>query len=240
MENKKKKWKTLRHYTSVGWLKQILMDDRLKFSNALDQNIEQRWDDQNDIAILRLYYQLYHKNPLVCCFTHSISIHHWEYYGKTYPNRHSYEDELKCCIVFDYDKFLNMVELKKQKGMNLILNGVTYISLNNLKSNAITKKDMPFIKKYGFNVDKEERLVLFVDNEKCEEHFLTGVVNCIKSVTLYVKHEMSEKQIDKVKSELIKIYPKLQGNIHQSALCNSKRWQKQIIRSINNTKNSSL
>lgn len=230
MIQKTKKWTTLRHYTSVGWLKTILKNDRLKFSNAQEQSVIDNWDDQNDVYVLRHYYQWYHQNPLVCCFTHSNSIHHWEYYGKTSP-KETQEDKAKCCIVFDYAQFQSLIEKKQRAGMNLKMKPVTYYSLKSLQNTIITKEQLPFVKKYGFNVDQEERLIWLVDESVGHDFFLTEVVECIKSVTLYTKNTTSDELIKTIKSDLIKICPKLQKHINTSALCNSPEWQKQITKS---------
>ena len=233
MEAKKNQWKTLRHYTSVGWLKTILKNNRIKFSDACSKDIENRWDDHNDIFALRHYRQCYGKNPLVLCFTHSISIHHWEYYGKSWPENSSEEDKTKCCIVFDYKKIEALIEQKKRQGMDLNMTPVTYYSLKQLKNVTIDKEQLPFVKKYGFNVDKEERLVLLVEN-KGRDYFLTDIVDCIASITLYVKQGVPnyEGQINKIKADLVQLCPVLHKHIGMSALCDSKGWQAALKKSI--------
>ena len=203
MENKRNS--TLRHYTNVGFLKMILAGDTLKFTNALDQNVVHLWDDQNDVKTLRLFYERKHLNPLVLCFTRTISIHHWEYYGKGTGNDFKETDKVKCCIVFDEKKLTDLINEQINQGKDMKLCRVTYISTTSLKSKyfKINEDELPFIKKYEFRTDREERLVYFVNDDTGKSFFLEGINDCIKYVSLYIKGESAEEIMNNLKNELI-------------------------------------
>ena len=219
----------LRHYTNVGFLKMIIGGDQLKFSDALKSDAL-TWDDQNDVMTLRLFYQRKMQNPLVLCFTRAITIHHWEYYGNRSNDDFQDTDKVKCCIVFDDTKLKNLIDAHIAHGKNMSFRRVQYYSVNKLKLKAtkINEDDLPFIKKYGFTTDKEERLVYYVNDDTGKPYFLEGINACVKNVTLYVKGEDAENIFEEIKGELIGLYPQLRSKIRKSALCNSKTWQKLI------------
>lgn len=223
------KFSTLRHYTNVGFLMKILEGNRLKFSNGLDKGYsagDDAWDDQNDVMTLNLYKEITDITPLVICFTHTISIHHWEYYGKT--GNFENDDKVKCAIVFDYQKFKNLIEnYRTRNNLNLILKMVRYISEKDLKHTIIDKEELPFTKKYGFNVDKEERLVLFTANDK-QDYFLPGIISCISNIVIYAKGANRNVVINRIKERITATVPQLKGKIQRSNLCDSETWQKKL------------
>ena len=231
MTNNNKDASPLRHYTNVGCLKSILEQDALCLSDGRNKGrgsgTEHPWDDQNDVEVIKLYYQKTGKTPYIGCFTHSISLHHWEYYGK-----HNSifckapEDDIKCCIVLDYPQFQNYIMgLKNNYEWDIQMKSVTYMSATRLRKESIKDENLLFTKKYGFGVDKEERVVLYSSKDLNTNDFhrsLRGITKFIKKIVIYKNGSTDTKAFENAQMFFRNKYPKL--IMDTSALTKSETW----------------
>lgn len=229
METKKVNNTPLRHYTNVGCLKSILEHDALCLSDGRDRGLDTKkpWDDQNDVEVIKLYYQKTGKIPYIGCFTHSISLHHWEYYGKHHPIFcKTLEDDIKCCIVLDYPQFQNYINrLMRDYQWDIQMKSVTYMSATRLRKERIKDEDLLFTKKYGFSVDKEERVVLYSSKDLNTENFqhsLIGITRFIKKIVIYKNGSTDPNAFEKAQMFFRNNYPQL--IMDTSALTKSETW----------------
>ena len=202
-------------------------------TDGLGENVKY-WDDQNDAELLRCYHEKTGKFPYILCFTPTISIHHWKYYGQKSNNAKKEKyDDIKCSISIRYslmEKYAKEVILKD--GLELKLEKVAYLSLNELqrKHVKISANNIPFIKKKGYQVDKEYRLLLTSNqplDETSSERHLENFLPWVSHVTFYISHNDGDVK----ETELREYLKSLLGeniNIKRSGISYSLRWVEEI------------
>ena len=199
--------KFLRRYTDLPGLIQILTTMNI---SLLDFH---GWDDKNDIFMMDLYKQKKElKSLLALCFSErSETYHHW----RVFSNGPS-----GICIEFHRNKLLSLLAE---------IAGLQYKSVRYAKLNEIKKYDdfcidnLPFLKRYGYQPEKEFRIIY---GNKFESKTVLNIdinIDVIRRVYLSpwlnpVLYESIVRSINAIPScEKIKIIP--------STLISNKAWR---------------
>lgn len=228
----------LKHYTNIGDLRLILQNGF--FLSDAQSNDAKKWDDQNDVEMLKLFHDETAKFPYILCLTPTTSIHHWSYYGQTShqpKNKRDKYDSIKCSIGIDYtelDKYINENCTQGEPYMELKV--VKYYSLSKLQGRhpKINVNDIPFIKKAGYSVDREVRLLL-ISNKQLEatskERHLKEILPFVSQVTFYITKKdegINEKEVRKYLKSLLG--PNIK--VMRSKISYSKEWCDEIKKNI--------
>ena len=209
----------LRHYTNYSALKGIL-NNGLKFSNGLAS--QNSWDDQNDVELLKFFHDTKSLIPYTFSFTKKYSIHHWEYYGNN-TKLTTDIDKVKCCIVFYENKIKDAIyEFNNNSDSDRItLEDIKYYWISEMKGIKFNVNKLPFIKRKGFYVDDEIRLLLLSNKE--EDKYLPNIISCIKSILFYKSNDFSI-----IKQELTTHYGLVSSQLKESTLCYGTEWLNEV------------
>ena len=106
------------------------------------------WDDTNDSHYLSVYKEEKSlKTVLALCFTEaSETYHHWRVFA---------DGASGICITFNRDKLLQV--LRGKSGIRFGL--VNYLTLTEMRKERNTKDLLPFIKRHGFQDEREFRII---------------------------------------------------------------------------------
>ena len=158
---------SLRRYTDISALTSILSARKI---TLLDP---ETWDDQNDSHYLTQYRDKKNlQSVLALCFTQTgETYHHW----RVFANGPS-----GVCIRFDRSILLKAV--MKQKDVRM--DEVTYRKLRQLRREKIRISDLPFLKRYPFEDEKEFRIIHESNNEKLPNLDIPIPLSCITRITL--------------------------------------------------------
>ena len=207
---------TLKHFTTIAIMKKIL-NDGFRLSDGSN------WEDKNDKYALTLFQKKF-PNARVLCFCKSdATIHHWHYYSKhTHGQKCSCEsieeDKAGCYIGLDKEAFLNHVN---SLGDKYLCKSVEYKYLNELKKMpSISLEELLFVKRKGFKVDDELRIVC-KDLQNNEDAYIKDIVKYIK--TIYFSKDVPFNQVQEIKKTFKDKFPHIK--VRRSKLSDSKEWQ---------------
>jgi hypothetical protein len=132
----------LRRYTDLPALLYMLHERKI---SLLDPRL---WDDSNDSYYLSLYAELKNFTTLLAlCFTElAETYHHWKIFAP---------GPAGVCVVFRKKSLLDAVS--KQKGISF--RRVTYHKLEDISGSSPSVDELPFMKRYAFQHDKEFRFI---------------------------------------------------------------------------------
>lgn len=230
---------TIKHFTNVGFLKRILSGG-LKFSDGTlkDENGKYLWEDMNDAYAVEQYKMATSQTPYVICFIpHAETLHHWKNYGNRKEKWFQQNDDVKCYIAYNYAKLKALVA---KHGEYKPFRDIEYKYITELESSKYkySLNDILYIKRKGFRVDLETRLVC-CSTDTTAPVLPTEANGCIERI--FIAPDASDVQYNEIKSQLENRFDFLQGRIIQSSLYYSKRWNKAIDKIINqNIQNNSL
>jgi len=219
MKNKKKKHKKkksrqstkyLRRYTDLTALRHLLSEQKLTLRDP------QSWPDTNDSHYLDLYRQKKGlSSVLALCFTQSSErFHCWEIFG----NRVDRTERVK--IKFKRSLLVEAVETQPF----FHYREIEYLKMNAIKIRKLTKEELPFIKRYGFNHESEFRIIYESKKEKLSGIDIDIPVSCISKITL--SPWLSYSSFVALKNELRQIKKCGELRIQRSTLIGSKEWKK--------------
>lgn len=203
----------LRRYTNVPALLDILLNKAL---TLLSPNT---WADKNDVYVIEQYKEHSPKNIkklLALCFTEAEeTFHHWNVFAG---------DSSGVCIVFDKESLIASAE--KRDGVRH--GPMAYLDKNDFDFHKIDTNELPFIKRNGYNDEREYR---FIYESSAEDDCLIGLpinTSCIKEIIFSPK--MPSPLLFSVASIIKRIdesnYYKI--SMHKSELINDTEWKIQI------------
>ncbi|HRN87406.1 DUF2971 domain-containing protein [Hyphomicrobium sp.] len=139
---------SLRRYTSLVAAIQILRQRRLTLLNP------ELWDDRNDIYSIRKYMEAVQaRSILALCFAQQFeTYHHWRVFSQGMDG---------VCLEFDRERLLAAFEGNPQ----IRYGSVEYYELRKLREAPLTVEELPFIKRFPYQDEKEFRIV-YVDTEQ--------------------------------------------------------------------------
>lgn len=203
----------LRRYTNVPALLDILLN---KVLTLLSPNT---WTDKNDVYVIEQYKEHSPNNIkklLALCFTEAEeTFHHWNVFAG---------DSSGVCIVFDKESLISSAD--KRDGVRH--GPMTYLEKHDFDFQKIDTNELPFIKRNGYNDEREYR---FIYESSAEDDGLIGLpidTSCIKEIIFSPK--MPSPLLFSVASIIKKIdesnYHKI--SMHKSELINDIEWKIQI------------
>jgi hypothetical protein len=159
--------KFLRRYTNIPSLLYLLRERKI---TLLDP---ETWDDKNDAHYLSVYRE---KKSLQCvlalCFTQvAETYHHWRVFANGSGG---------ICIRFDRAKF--MAALGRKSGVRM--QDVAYLKMNQMRKKRLRIDDLPFLKRYPYEDEREFRAVYESAKEKLRSLDIGIPLNCIDRVIL--------------------------------------------------------
>jgi hypothetical protein len=157
----------LRRYTDMPALIYLLSEQKL---TLLDPK---SWDDSNDSHYLGLYREKRRlKSVLALCFTQADeTYHHWRVFAAGSSG---------VCIRFRQDPLLRAV--RKQRGVRL--GSVTYLTLSKIRNTKLKTKDLPFLKRFAFEHEKEFRMIYESRTASVSKLDVAIPLSCIQRITL--------------------------------------------------------
>jgi len=199
--------KYLRRYTDLPSLLHLLSTKNL---TLLDPKT---WDDQNDSYFMSLYKtQLSLNSLLALCFSQAPeTYHHW----RVFSNGPS-----GVCIVFDKDSLLS--SLNKQIGITS--RPVEYFTLKKAEEKGFVKSELPFVKRYGFEPEKEFRVVYSSKDLDTKAYLNINInLSSIRSISLspWMHKSLSSSTIKAIRS--INDCSKLR--VSRSTLISNDQWK---------------
>jgi len=155
---------------SLGELRFLLSQEKLTLRDP------QRWSDTNDSYYLELYRKkMGFSSVLALCFTQSSErFHHWEAFG----NRKDKTDRAK--IKFKRRALIDAIKLEPR----LKYDEVQYLKMNDIKARLLKREELPFIKRWGYNHEREFRIIYESMEQapsNCDFHV---PLSCINKITL--------------------------------------------------------
>lgn len=199
--------KPLRRYTDLPSLINILTNKKITLLNP------KSWDDRNDSYFLSLYKE--HKNLktlLALCFSQTTeTYHHW----RVFSNGSS-----GVCIVFNKNLLLNSVKHIS----DVKCSEINYLSLQKIKNNKnISVENLPFVKRYGYNPEKEFRIIYESYSEDLDYLDVEIDINCIERILL---SPWMDKNLIKSTEIVIKSISECSKiKIKQSTLISNEMWK---------------
>jgi hypothetical protein len=139
---------SLRRYTSLVAAIQILRQRRITLLNP------ELWDDRNDTYSMRKYMEAVQaRSILALCFAQQFeTYHHWRVYSQGMDG---------VCLEFDRERLLAAFAYNP-----LVRHGsVEYYELRTLGKQPPTVEELPFIKRFPYQDEKEFRII-YVDTEQ--------------------------------------------------------------------------
>jgi hypothetical protein len=156
----------LRRFTTIGSAIDTLRNKRVAFMDP------ERWDDKNDAEYMRVYKQASGLKTLkALCFTESPeTYHHWKVFTTSTDG---------CFIDFKKPNFLGSI----RHDDDYFFAEMEYALLEEMEGAKFTIKDLPFLKRAGFQPELEYR-VIYTGACKGEAHFMPIELSWIRRIVL--------------------------------------------------------
>jgi hypothetical protein len=196
----------LRRYTDIPALVYLLREQKL---TLLDP---QTWDDANDSHYLSLYQQANKlKSVLALCFTQTgETYHHWRVFANGSGG---------VCVSFKRAELLKAV--KQTPGLRM--DSVTYLKLQEIRGTKPAVEELPFLKRYPFEDEKEFRMIYASKTKSLSAFDIDIPLTCIDKITL------SPWLHPSLSSSLRQFLHSVDGcdsvRIHRSTLIGNEEWK---------------
>lgn len=176
----------------------------------------QRWSDTNDSYYLELYRKkMGLSSVLALCFTQSNErFHHWEAFG----NRKDETDRVK--IKFKRRALIEAIKLEPR----LKYGEIQYFKISDIKARLLKKEELPFIKRWGYNHEREFRIIYESTEQEPSTFDFHVPLSCIEKITL--SPWLSYSDFKMLQNELRRIKNCSELKIERSTLIGSKEWKK--------------
>ena len=196
----------LRRYTDLPALLHILTTRQI---TLLDPKT---WDDRNDSYFMSLYKeQKKLKTVLALCFSQSNeTYHHWRVFSN---------GPAGVCIVFKREALINHL----QNVAGISNSEVKYLTLENAKNNGINIEELPFVKRVGFQPEKEFRFVYTHEKNENLSFNVPIELNCIERISLSPWMHNSHRDSTAAVIRAIDGCQKL--NVSRSTLISNEQWK---------------
>ncbi|MCO5054569.1 hypothetical protein [Thermomonas sp.] len=197
----------LLRYTELPSLIHMLTNRELTLLDPLS------WDDKNDSSYITLYREKCKlKSVLALCFARAEeTYHHWRVFAPGASGVRVQFDENRL-----EGSFANVQGLKFQN--------VEYLTIKELKDQAVAKERLPFLKRYPFRPEQESRLLW---ESKTEERASLAVAIDLAAISRVTLSPWLHPSLVKDVKSLIKSIKGCSNiNIYQSTLISNADWLK--------------
>ena len=197
-------------YTTLPFLLDILKTKKLSLLKP------DSWDDKNDaIALLKyLDYKRIENNNIksifASCFTYDIDcIHHWNTFAKGAAG---------CVLVLNAKRFFKSV---KEFDNDIRFDVVRYKKIKSLEEDRINPENIPFLKRFPYQCEKEIRLLKLSESKK-KSYPIPINLNIIKKIKF---SQSLPKSIYKQIRRLVKDFLDNEDiDIYHSTIEENKEW----------------
>ncbi len=198
----------LRRYTQLPYLIEMLENRYLVIPSW------KKWQDKNDSHSLMEYQRLKEDRYIFAlCMTNSAeTFHHWQVFTKRQSG---------VCLTFkkralsEWARNQNNVKLKK----------VIYFKMNELDTDTVKPRHLPFVKRWGFRDEQEWRLT-YETPESSGLARLTLPISALESID--ISPMISQQKADNMKDQIRSALSKQKLTITHSELTNSPRWKDKV------------
>ncbi|WP_026867794.1 hypothetical protein [Hyphomicrobium zavarzinii] len=197
---------SLRRYTSLVAAIQILRQRKLTLLNP------ELWDDRNDVYTMRKYQEAVQaRSILALCFAQQFeTYHHWRVFSQGMDG---------VCLEFDRERLIQAFA-----GIPHVRHGsVEYYELRKLGKAPPTVNDLPFIKRFPYQDEKEFRIV-YVDNEHLLS-FKEFDVDLAAIARINLSPWMPKPLSDSVKATIRSIPGCKSIKLNRSTLVENEQWK---------------
>jgi len=197
---------SLRRYTSLVAAIQILRQRKLTLLNP------ELWDDRNDVYTMRKYQEAVEaRSILALCFAQQFeTYHHWRVFSQGMDG---------VCLEFDRERLIQAFT-----GIPHVRHGsVEYYELRKLGKTPPTVNDLPFIKRFPYQDEKEFRIV-YVDNEHLLS-FKEFDVDLAAITRINLSPWMPKPLSDSVKATIRSIPGCKSIKLNRSTLVENEQWK---------------
>lgn len=166
-KQRKKSATFLRRYTNLPALIYLLSERKI---TLLDP---QTWDDRNDAHYLALYQEKKHLNSvLALCFAQAAeTYHHWRVFAGGSSG---------ICIRFKRPDLLEAIRSQAEVQART----VRYLTLRQIRSKRPKVSELPFLKRFAFQHEKEFRLIYESRSKALRQLDIAIPLGCIQRITL--------------------------------------------------------
>jgi len=196
----------LRRYTDLPALIYLLSKRRLTLLDPAS------WDDSNDYYYLSQYKKRRGlESVLALCFSQvAETYHHWRVFASGSSG---------VCIRFNRRKLLDA--LKRQAGLRA--GNVTYLTLGKIEDLNPAVKDLPFLKRYAFQDEREYRVIYESRTVRVPKLEIAIPLSCISEIVL------SPWLHPSLKGRVLRLLKSIEGcssiSFRQSRLIGSAQWK---------------
>jgi len=196
----------LRRYTTLPGVLHILRNKTLTLLNP------EYWDDRNDAYFVTQYKEFIGaKSTLALCFAQQReTYHHWRIFSGS--------DGV--CIEFNKAKLLACLA----KDPTIQAREVAYKQVSEISGTRIPPEDLPFLKRFPYEDEREFRLLYVNMDEESDFHNVRISLWSILRITL--SPWMARPLVDTVKATLKQIEGCERMRIYQSTLIENNKWKK--------------
>jgi hypothetical protein len=158
---------TLRRYTNLAATIHVLQSRSITLLNPIF------WDDRNDAYFMNSYRERKGaKTVLALCFAEAFETYqHWKVFS------HGADG---ICIEFDKDKLLTAFEGDDR----IKTDSVKYEKISDMKNVAVKDDELPFLKRYPYQDEKEFRIVYTDSEEIVDSKSFTIELNALGRIYL--------------------------------------------------------
>lgn len=164
------KERSVYRYTNIAYVLDALARKQL---TLLDPK---SWTDRNDSLYVDLYRQ-YRKagSVLAACFTISNeTFHHWHVFGGSSAG---------ACIEYKRSMLETYLDQHRGRGHDIRFEKVKYVTLPKLGTQS-TLENLPFLKRWGFQAEKEYRVIVEADDDELSTFNIPVPIAAIRRVVI--------------------------------------------------------
>lgn len=171
------------------------------------------WDDKNDSFYLAQYKEKRQlKSVLALCFTKSReTYHHWRVFAN---------GSAGVCVTFKRSK----LEASIKSISRLVLRDVKYLTVDEVKNARPTKTNLPFLKRFAFEPEREVRLLW---DSKEEERSAMPVPFDLSAITRITLSPWLHPALSDEMKKILKSIDGCRGlGIYRSTLISNAEWMR--------------
>lgn len=199
----------VRRYTNIAAIIDVLTRKQLALLDPLT------WDDRNDRHFMNLYQQHVAAKKIyaACCTLSNETYHHWHVFGGS---------PIGAYLEFDRDRLeAHLATLKKNHDLRFGV--VAYYTLETIEEREIGPDDLPFAKRWGFQAEKEYRIIVSGKDKEQTSYSIPMPINLIGRVV--VNPWLPQSVYDSLRNLLRKIDGCEKLRVAKSRLIDSTRWK---------------
>jgi hypothetical protein len=196
----------LRRYTNIPALIHLLTGRKITLLDPVS------WDDKNDSHFLSLYREKKSLTTvLALCFTQATeTYHHWRVFA---------DGSSGVCLMFERAALL--AAMKKHRGVTA--RAVRYLKLREIRGNRLKVGDLPFLKRFPYEDEREFRIIYESTSVKATFLDLDVPLGCIRRITL--SPWIPEALTTDLKNTIRKIDGCARVKLARSTLIGNEHWK---------------